>query len=133
MKRIRSIRLYTYLVECNIDFNDHKAMAEAKQNYRRAYKREWKKGTAKRRKEIRPLFTEQEYTELCKRSKILGLKPTTYVRELVLTNQQNRELVPNKHILLELLQCISMMANEHRENTSLAYAEQLLLHYLRNH
>lgn len=132
MKHIRSIRLYTYLVESNIDFNDPEAVALAKQQYRRKYKREWKR-TAKRKKELRPLFSEQEYTELCKRAKLLGLKPTTYIRELVLTNQQNCELIPNRHILLELLQHVSMAANQNKNNALIEQAEQLLLDYIRKH
>ncbi len=132
MKRIRSIRLYTYLVEHNIDFNDQEAIALAKQNYRRKYKREWKR-TAKRKKELRPLFSEQEYKGLCKRANLLGLKPTTYIRELVLTNQENYEIIPNKDQLLIILQQVSMAANQDKNNSCICQAEQLLLNYIRNH
>ena len=132
MKRIRSISLFNYLVECNIDFNDTEAIALAKQNYRKKYKREWKK-KAQRHREVRPLFTHYEYSELCKRAYLLDLKPTTYVRAVVLSAQENHDLIPDKPQLLEVLQRISMAVNQDRNNTLLIEAEELLLSYLKNH
>lgn len=105
--KIRSKQLFLYLLEKNIDFQDKEALAQAKSEYRRLYKKKWKTG-AKKSKEVRPTFTESEYEELCKRAELLGLLPTTYVRELVITNQENRELIPNRDQLLQILQYISM-------------------------
>lgn len=134
--RIRSKQLLVFLLEKNINFQDQEALTQAKAEYRRLYKKRWKT-TAKKNKEVRPTFTEYEYQELCKRAELLGLYPTTYVRELVLTNQENRELIPNKHQLLQVLQYVSMAVMQGQkygsENKLIVSAEQSLLEYLSTH
>jgi hypothetical protein len=104
---IRSKQLLIYLLENNIDFQDMEALTLAKKEYRKLYKKRWKKH-AKRNRELRPCFTEYEFQELCKRANLFGLPPTSYVRELILTNQENRELISNRSALLQALQGISM-------------------------
>lgn len=134
--KIRSKQLFLYLLEKNIDFQDKEALAQAKSEYRRLYKKKWKTG-AKKNKEVRPTFTEYEYQELYKRAELLGLLPTTYVRELVLSSQENRELIPNKEQLLKVLQCISMALINHQKCTNeeiktlLEQAEESLIVYLK--
>lgn len=105
--KVRSKQLLVYLLENNIDFQDREALAQAKREYRKQYKKNWKTG-AKKNKDLRPSFTQQEYEELCKRASLLGLLPTTYVRELVISNQENKELICNKEQLLQVLQYLSM-------------------------
>ena len=129
---IRSKQLLVYLLEHNVDFQDKEALATAKREYRKQYKKKWKT-TAKKNREVRPTFTEQEYQAICIRADLLGLPPTTYVRELVLTSQENRELIPNKEQLLQILQCVSRAVIQNKNDSLLAEAEQLLLDYLQNH
>lgn len=135
MATIRSKRLYLYLLERNIDFEDSVALAQAKADYRKQYKKNWKQQSKKHR-ELRPTFTEAEYIELCKRADLLGLTPTAYLRELILTNQENRKLIPHKEILLQVLQRLSMAINQSRSKhlsiQMFQEAEHLLLEYINN-
>lgn len=130
---IRSKQLLLYLLEHNIDFEDREALAQAKAEYRKLYKKNWKQKSQKN-KELRPTFTETEYSELCKRAELFGLTPTGYLRELILTNQENRELIPHREELLILLQFISMALNQihadHPSRPLLQESEKLLLNYL---
>lgn len=105
--RIRSKALWQYLHDTGALNGTAEDIARAKAEYRRIYKRTWKQGKRKKR-ELRPGFTEQEYTELCKRATLFNLPPTTYVRELVLAAQERPDLIPHRETLLYVLQRISM-------------------------
>lgn len=129
--KIRSKKLLQYLLEKNIDFQDKEVLAQAKSQYRAKYKRDWAK-TAKKNKVIKPSFTLFEFIELTKRADLMGMNPTVYVREIVLSYQSNIELIPHREKLLQILQFISMAI---RQNNSeyLYQAEEHLLEYLKKY
>ncbi|MGQ2985465.1 plasmid mobilization protein [Flavobacterium sp.] len=101
--------------------------AEAKKAYRRAYMIEWKK-TAKRKREVRIMLSEEEYAQIRKQAQYAGFKPTTYLRELALAADSG--LVPRKDELLAILQKVRM-ARVREDSTALIEIETLLLQYLK--
>lgn len=134
--KTRSKALWKYLFEKGVLDGTDREIAEAKAEYRRQYKRMWK---ARRLKqfELRPCFTGKEYDRILIAAKRAGLKPTTFARELLLVQSGNTDFIPNKEVLLQVLQYITIAAIELSKNTTgktsteiIEKAEKLLLNYL---
>lgn len=134
--KTRSKALWKYLFEKGVLEGTDEEIAEAKAEYRRQYKRMWKERRVKV-KELRPCFTLKEYDLIQKTAKQTGLKPTTFARELLLAQSGNTDFIPNKGMLLQALQYITIVAIELSKNTTdktsieiIEKAEKLLLNYL---
>lgn len=127
MKKNKQKQLTLFLESTGALSGTATEQAEAKKAYRRAYMLTWKK-TAKRKREVRIMLTEDEYTQIQKQAQYAGFKPTTYMRELALTT--NSGLIPRKDELLVILQKIRMM-RVRKDSTDLIEIETLLLQYLK--
>lgn len=131
MKKIRSRKLFEYLLSCGVLSLGDEAITRAKQEYRKRYKREHKRN--KKQKEVRPLFTQVEYLKLCQRATLYGLSPTGYVKEIVIQQLTGGEIIPCRDELLCVLQKVSMALNQKPSPEMmelLVEAEQMLLKYL---
>ncbi len=137
MKQIRSKKLRQYLNERGALNGTEEEIAAAKAEYRRLYKREWKKSQQMPKKELRPGFTLKQYKELQLKARELNLSPTSLLKDLALGVIDPKH-IPNSDQLLTILQLISMSAIEFSKKRDgdmsstelLQKAEQLLIHYL---
>ena len=128
--------LINYLSEIGALGGSEEEITAGKIAWRRKYKRDWRSKN-KKRKELRPGFTPQQFEEIGIRAKLYGLNPTSYVRELILSAQEYIDLIPCRDQLLYILQSISMaeIALAKNNNTIeakalLQQAEETLLSYL---
>ena len=139
MKKVRSKALWKFLFEKGVIPNGtEEEITAAKKEYRCIYKREWKQRRLKQ-KEIRPSFTLKEYQAIQQVATKAGLKPTGLARQLLLSRSEGNAFIPNRDILLQVLQNISIVAIHlvkqcpKEDYTKLIEkAEQLLLNYLFN-
>ena len=138
MKKVRSKALWKYLFEKGVLEGTDEEIQQAKREYRKQYKREWKLRRLKQ-KEIRPSFTIKEYQAIQQVAKKAGLKPTGLARQLLLSHAEGNTFIHNRDILLQVLQNISIVAIHlvkqcpKEDYTKLIEkAEQLLLNYLFN-
>ncbi len=137
MKKVRSKALWKFLFEKGVIPNGtEEEITEAKKEYRRLYKKAWKR-SRKKQKEIRPSFTIKEYQAIQQVAEKAGLKPTTLARQLLLSHSEGNAFIPNRDILLQVLQNISIVAIHlvtqfPKEDYTILIekAEQLLLNYL---
>ena len=111
MKRIRSKKLYEYLVNAGLLNGTPEEVAFAKQEYRKEYRRTWMKTKASLTKEVRIEFTRREYHNLLIYAKTAGTSPTAFCKSLTNSAIQNKQIIPNKDRLQEILQVISMTFN----------------------
>ncbi len=74
--KIRSRNLYLFLVEKEVLDKGEQALKEAKAEYRRIYKRTWKKNIVVKKKELRPAFTLKEHNAIQLKAIEFGLTPT---------------------------------------------------------
>ena len=109
---------------------------KAKIAWRRHYKKEWRKN-AKKNKELRPCFTPSEFEAIVNRAKLYSQNPTSYARDLILSAQQDFNLIPRKSDLMNILQALSMSAialqkdaNSIEAQALVFQAESMLLRYL---
>ena len=101
--KIRSRNLYLFLVEKEVLDKDGQAIADAKAEYRRIYKRNWKKNILVKKKELRPAFTPKEYTGIRLKALELGLTPTGFIQKTALESIQQATLIPQREKLLKIL------------------------------
>jgi hypothetical protein len=89
--KIRSKDLWQYLNDTGALNGNEEDIIQAKREYRKAYKCKWKKNRHLPRKEMRPYFSLREYREICLKAHDIGVKPTAYVKMIVLSivNEQN--------------------------------------------
>ena len=142
--KIRSKALYLFLLEEGVLDGSQEEIAQAKQEFRKQYQKNWKRNKPKLKKEIRFELTHKEYFELKVRSLESGLFPTTFAKDAVLTSVAKQLAIPNKATLDKVLQVIGIAASlcqnkDRYGNISgkqveeyLFQAEGLLLDYL-NH
>ena len=138
MKKVRSKALWKYLFEKGVLEGTDEEIQQAKREYRKQYKREWKLRRLKQ-KEIRPSFTIKEYQAIQQVAIKAGLKPTTFARQVLLAHAEGNAFIPNRDILLQVLQNISIVAIHlvkqfPKEDYTILIekAEKLLLNYLFN-
>jgi|GEM_PF-6003208 len=127
MKRNKQKQLTLFLESTGALSGTAAEQAEAKKAYRRAYMIAWKK-TAKRKREVRIMLSEEEYTQIQEKAQYAGFKSTTYMRELALA--ANTGLIPRKDELLAILQKVRMMRVQ-EDGPALIEIETLLLQYLK--
>jgi len=124
--KVRSKKMWEYLSQAGVLESPEELIMQAKFDYRRLYKRTWKKNI-KKCKELRPTFTKIEFDGILERAKLYGLHPTTYARDLILSNQSDISLIPKKSELQGILQAISMAENALSKDKDSAEANELLL------
>ena len=137
MRKVRSKALWKFLLEKGVLEGTEEEIQQAKREYRKQYKREWKLRRLKQ-KEIRPSFTIKEYQAIQQVAEKAGLKPTGLARQLLLAHSEGNTFIPNRDILLQVLQNISIVAihlvkqfpKEDDYTLLIEKAEQLLLTYL---
>jgi hypothetical protein len=137
--KIQSKRLHQYLLEQGVLDGSPEEIGAAKIRYRRNYKKQWKQEQQLPFKEVRPCFTLKEYSSIKAIAKEAGFKnATAFAKQLVLSSAEGQSLIPNKDVLLSVLQHIGMAvttllnkANPHMVETQLLKAEEILLNYLR--
>jgi hypothetical protein len=135
--KIRSKALYEYLLASGVLHGTDEDIAQAKQEFRRIYKKEWKQ-KKRPRKEIRIEFTLKEFGTIKAKALELRLSHTAYARTVILSSIGLPQPLPNRMQLLKVLQLISMAAIAATKNVpswqlseQLTQAEHRLLRYLK--
>lgn len=139
MRKIQSKKLFKFLLDKGVLDGPEEAIQEAKREYVRLYKKEWKLRNT-RQKEIRISLTVKEFTELQTLAEQVGLKPTTLVHDLAISAIENKPFIADRDTLLEVLRNIGLAymniyqnsPNSDAENYLLR-CESLLVHYLNRH
>ncbi len=106
--KIRSKKLFAFLEAKGVLDGTDDAILEAKKEFRKNYKRDWKRYTRIKRKAINCLFTLHEYSDIQSQAKRMGLRPALFGREVILSATHSSVLVPNKNELLKALQLVGM-------------------------
>jgi len=135
--KIRSKALYQYLAEQNVLRGTPDAIATAKRNYRRLYKKQWKQ-RRRPRKEIRITVTLKQYADIASIAREQHTSPTALARTAILSNVEGSNYVIHDEQLLHILQVISIAAIAALKQTItmqelsllLTKAETMLLQYL---
>ncbi|HVW95756.1 MAG TPA: hypothetical protein VHA56_07295 [Mucilaginibacter sp.] len=132
--KTRNNALHQYLLEADVLNGSKEAIAKAKRDYRKRYKRQWKQ-RARQQKEVRFGVTPLQLAAIKAKAQAEALPHTTYARNVVLASI-DQPVAPN-HALLAILQATSMaaIAIEQGKPTHLVYelvrkAELALLQYL---
>jgi hypothetical protein len=108
MKKIRSSKLYEYLLFKGVLGAPDEIIANTKKEYRKEYKRSWKKARLKQKPELRPNFTKSELATITKVATVYGLTNTDYIRRSALAHASKTNLITQKDKLLTILQKVSM-------------------------
>jgi len=141
MRKIRSPKLFQYLLDSGVLDKTEAEIASAKRAYRKEYDRIWKKNSRVKKKEIRPGFTQREYDELKARARQVGYNPTAYVKSLVQAVLREKHVIPNRDLLLKVLQALSIASialsrprtiQEKETGELLHNTELMLLSYLQS-
>jgi len=134
--KIRSKKLYQYLLESGVLNGTPEAIGMAKLAYRNAYKKAWKQ-QSRPRKEIRFIVTLKQFESIKIKASEYELRPATYSRSVILQAAEGSLVIPHRDQLLKVLQLVSMatIASERSVLNSLlsaqlAEVEYLLLTYL---
>ncbi len=144
--KIRSKKLFAFLEAKGVLDGTEEELLKAKKEFRRKYKRDWKRYTRIKRKAINCLFTLHEYSDIKNQAKRIGLRTAQFGREVILSATHNSVLVPNRTELLKALQLVGMtgisLANVElpispyflsEKVDYLHQAEQLLMSVLQQH
>lgn len=144
--KIRSKKLFAFLEAKGVLNGTEEEIAHAKKEFRRNYKRDWKRYIRKKRKAINCLFTLHEYADIQSQAKRIGQRTAQFGREVILSATYNSILVPNRNELLKALQLVGMtgisLANTPQPISSyilsesveyLHQAEQLLMSVVQQH
>ena len=136
--KVRSNALWQYLADSGALNGSDEDIFKAKLEYRKIYKREWKKRQKLPKKELRPIFTLKEYQHIRLKAAELKLNATAYLKAIALASVEGRYSIENKEILQKVLQLLSMsvIALKHNHNKylieeQLEQAEKLLLEYVK--
>lgn len=109
---IRSTSLYEYLLSSGALDGTPEDIARAKREYRKKYKREWKKNKQLPHRELRPSFSLKDYEALKVRAGEMGYEnPTAYIKQLILASLEQKSIVPHREQLEQILQYVSMALN----------------------
>ena len=114
--KIRSKALYQYLLDADVLNGTKEAIAQAKREYRKQYKRHWKQ-TKRPRKEIRIEFTLKQYGIIKLKAYEYNLRPTTYARNVILEATGTARMIVDRDLLLQVLQLVSMATIATVKNT----------------
>ncbi|MDP1725555.1 MAG: hypothetical protein Q8M15_02135 [Bacteroidota bacterium] len=137
--KIKSKALYEYLLKAGVLNSSPEEITIAKKEYRKSYRNVWMKNKSKLSRELRIVYTLREYRDLKVYAKSIGTSPTALCKTLTTSVMQNKNVIPNKEQLNELLQGISMTLNiAFKMKANLQLIEELqevetkLLNYLKN-
>ena len=134
MAKVRSKRLYQFLIDRGALNASKEEIMKVKAEYRKLYKKAWKKKRNVPRKEIRPCFSLKEYLDIQVKAHELGVCPTRYVKQVVLSGLHGKALVPHTNVLKKVLQLLGIAQNSYGDAVaSLPEAEKLLFEYLKAH
>jgi len=133
--KTRSRAIYDYLRDANVLHGNKDAIYQAKLEYRKRYKRDWKK-RARPIKEIRFTVTLKEFERIKAKAIEAGIRHTTYARAVALESIGCPQL--NRDALLQALQLVSMASiavEQGRPSQEalvlLRESEELLITYLK--
>ena len=140
--RIRSKALWQYLSDTGALNGYDEDIAKAKAEYRRIYKRTWKRKQQLPKKELRIVITPKEYGLLKLSACDAGYKsPTAFVRQYILNAHISAPTIPNKELLFQVSKYIGsavilLFQNRAQQNILLikeyiSKADALLLQYLK--
>ena len=141
MRRIRSKQLWQYLHDSGALHGTEADIALAKREYVKHYKKQWRQNRLVKKIEIRPGFTPSEYQQLKARAGQAGNNPTTFVTNLVRAVLKEKHTIPNRDLLLKVLQALSIASvalsrpktiQEQETGELLHNTELMLLSYLQS-
>jgi hypothetical protein len=104
----RSKALWQYLTEAGVLSEGEDAIEQAKQKYRKEYKRKWKANRIIKKHDVRLTFTPKEYKELKIRATQMGYRPATCAMKMVQASITGKEMIPHKDMLLQAFQCVGI-------------------------
>lgn len=136
---MRSKQLWQYLSDTGALNGTEEDIVKAKYEYRKLYKRTWKRDRQKPVVELRPGFSLKEIQAIKQKADELKLTPTALVKNLALSCIEKKLIVPHKHELLLVLQLLGMastaLLKERYIQSSIPNmvleAERLLLSYMK--
>jgi hypothetical protein len=137
--KVRSRKLYEYLLQAGVLNGPDESIAQCKKDFRKQYKKLWKQ-RKKPRKEIRFELSLKEFQALQLQARVYDLRHTTYARQIVLASVEQSPFIPYRDVLHKVLQLISMAAiasgkggvTMEELSAWLMQAETELLHYLQH-
>lgn len=137
--KIRSKALWQFISDTGALNGSEEDIAKAKAEYRKIYKRNWKRNRQIPQREMRPCFTLKEYREIWLKANEAGMNPTSFFKEQVLCILTNTISKKDREMLLQVLQCISVcsigLEKSNIDLTELQFniskAEELLIQYLK--
>eukprot|EP01037_Dinobryon_pediforme_P007928 gene7928-8000_t len=100
-------------------------IAMAKKEYRKVYKREWKK-LPRNTKEVRFIINQNQYEAISKEAGRLNAKISAYARAAILQSIESNGQLHNRDALLKTLQIVGMASIRMMRNT-ISYSEALAL------
>ena len=134
--KVRSKDLWNYLLQSGaLESQDEAIIQNAKRIYRKMYKRDWERKNRNIR-ELRIRFSFKQMNEIARHSKLFNLNCTSYAKEVILTSQENRIMIPCREELLGILKDVGMAINilsekpDAKVQTLLYKAEIQLIDYL---
>jgi hypothetical protein len=127
-----------YLIDTGAINGTKEEIAIAISEYRKMYKREWRRNNAKKKADLRPSFTPKELYLVTVKARELGYTPTHFLRLLLLEAIGENSIIPQAEKLYKILQLIGMVTNDiqqsnitYRTKENIQDAEKLLLDYLK--
>lgn len=106
--KVRSKRLFAFLEARGLLDGTEAEITAAKRAFRKQYKKDWKQYRRVKKRELCCLFTPEEYEAIRNEAKRIGLRPSTYGREVILASENNRLLIPHRPELLKVLQLVGI-------------------------
>ncbi len=131
--QIRSKQFRKYLTDNGLLNASEAQIKETKVEYKKWYLKEWKKLNISSQREIRPLFSQKEFELLSVKASYSNMSLTRYVKNLTLNSLSNNPKAPQKYILLEVLQTLTMIKTNSGTMQDLLDAETKLLAYIKEH
>lgn len=117
--------LYKYLMENNVLGKSKEEVKKAKENYRKEYLKKWHKDRREENKDIRLRFCPSEFSKIREMALKLNQSPTSFSKQVILKEIQSEILIPNKHILQELVQKLGIVGMAILRNGSLETYESI--------
>lgn len=117
--------LYQYLKDNNVLGKSKEEIKQAKELYRKEYLKVWHKERREENKDIRIRFSPSEFSKIREIALKLNQSPTSFSKQVILNEIHSEILIPNKHILQELVQKLGMVGMSILRNGSLETYEAI--------
>lgn len=135
--RTRSTALYQYLLSVGVIRASKEDIAQAKAQYRKLYKKQWK-ARHRPRKELRIEVTLKQLADIKVKAASANMRHTTFARAIILLALKEPLPLFHRDTLLQILQQISMatilLSRSHPNRVQILHlvqqAETSLLQYL---